>query len=80
MSDEITKAKKAKRIQADLRAMKKQVRIAKSYGMPIIEEHRYNKHHALDCGNPGCPVCSNPRKLYKEKTIQEKRFEQQIYD
>lgn len=80
MSDDITKAKKAKRIQADLRAMKKQVRIAKSFGFPVKEEHRYYKHHALDCGNPGCPVCSNPRKLFNEKTIQEKRFEQIIYD
>jgi hypothetical protein len=30
----------------------------------------------LDCGNPNCVMCANPRKVWKEKTIQEKRFEQ----
>jgi hypothetical protein len=30
----------------------------------------------MDCVNPGCIVCGNPRKIYKEKTIQEKSFEQ----
>jgi hypothetical protein len=40
----------------------------------VDEPHKFAKHHAMDCGNPKCPVCSNPRKLYKELSIQEKRF------
>jgi hypothetical protein len=30
----------------------------------------------MNCGNPNCHMCGNPRKIWKEKTIQEKRFEQ----
>ncbi len=80
MSDEISKAKKEKRIQADARAIQRQVRIAKSAGMVVEEPHKYAKHHALDCGRPGCNLCSNPRKIWKEKTIQEKRFDQVMVD
>jgi hypothetical protein len=40
-----------------------------------------SKHHAMDCGQPGCILCGNPRKLFKEKTIQEKSFYQEkLYD
>jgi hypothetical protein len=54
--------------------IKKQVKIAKAAGVHVDEPHKFAKHHAMDCGNPKCPVCSNPRKLYKELSIQEKRF------
>jgi hypothetical protein len=30
----------------------------------------------MDCGNPKCMLCASPRKLFKELTIQEKRFYQ----
>jgi hypothetical protein len=30
----------------------------------------------MDCGNPECGLCSNPRKLLGDKTKQEKSFEQ----
>jgi hypothetical protein len=80
MSDEYSKAKKAKRIQADERAIQRQVRIAKSAGVVVEEPHKYAKHHALDCGNPGCCLCGNPRKVFKEKTIQEKRFDQSTFE
>jgi hypothetical protein len=32
----------------------------------------------MNCGNPNCVMCANPRKVFKEKTIQEKRLEQNI--
>jgi hypothetical protein len=32
------------------------------------------KHHAMDCGRPGCMMCGNPRKTFKEVTAQEKRL------
>jgi hypothetical protein len=44
--------------------------------MPINEPHKFAKHHAMDCGNPECVMCGNPRKVWKEKTIQEKRFDE----
>lgn len=74
MSNEIDKEKRSKRILGDEHAIRKQVNIAKAYGMTIEEAHRYIKHHALNCGDPGCIMCANPRKTFKEKTIQEKRF------
>ena len=76
MSKEEDRFKHSKRIHADETAIKKQLRIAKAYGVDVKEPHKFAKHHLLDCGNPSCPVCSSPRKLYKEETIQEKRAKQ----
>jgi len=30
----------------------------------------------MNCGNPKCVLCMNPRKSFGEKTIQEQRLEQ----
>lgn len=76
MSDDITKEKHSRRLHKEESAIKRQVKIAKTHHAPVIEAHRYHKHHALDCGVPQCPLCSSPRKLWGDKTIQEKRFEQ----
>ena len=78
MSHEEEKLKHSKRILKIDNAVKKQVRIAKEFGIPVKEPHKFAKHHAMNCGNPKCFMCSNPRKVFKEKTIQEKRFEQNI--
>lgn len=86
MSNEFTKEKRSKRIHDEETKVKKQVKIAKSHGLTnndkaIKQPHRMAKHHAMDCGQPGCMLCGNPRKLYKEKTIQEKSFLQdKLYD
>jgi hypothetical protein len=74
MSNEIEKEKRGKRILGDEHAIRKQIKIAKAHGMAVDEPHKFVKHHALNCGDPGCFLCSNPRKTLKEKTIQEKRF------
>lgn len=76
MSSVEDKQKRAKRIQRDGRAIKKQTKIAKEHGLDYKQPHRFDNHHALDCGNPKCIVCGNPRKMYKEKTYQEKSFDQ----
>ena len=76
MSTEQDKLKHSKRIHADETAIKKQVKIAKSHGIEVKEPHKLAKHHALDCGRPGCIMCGNPRKIWKQDTIQEKRFKQ----
>ena len=76
MSEDVEKFKHSRRRLKDENAMNKQVKIAKSHGAQIEEPHRYAKHHAMDCGNPSCILCGNPRKIFHEKTIQEKRFEQ----
>lgn len=76
MSKEEDKIKHSKRLHAEETAIKKQLSIAKSRGVDVKEPHKYAKHHALDCGNPGCLMCGNPRKTWKEETIQEKRAKQ----
>jgi len=77
MSSVEDKTKKSKRIQKDENAVKKQTKIAKSHGIDVKEPHKFHKHHALDCGNPECGMCGNPRHIYKNsRTIQEKSFDQ----
>lgn len=76
--DEITKVKHSKRILQKEKYVKKQVKIAKSHGFPVKsgQEHRLAKHSATTCGDSNCVMCGNPRKFFKEPTIQEKRFDQ----
>ena len=71
------KFKKSKRRLKTNKVIEKQAKIAKSRGIVHShnQPHRYAKHHALDCGTPNCMLCGNPRKIYKEKTIQERRQE-----
>ena len=83
MSKEEDKFKHSKRLLKDENAVKKQVKIAKAHGLTdkdkaIKEPHRMAKHHAMDCGNPGCFLCGNPRKLWHELTAQEKRMFQEM--
>jgi hypothetical protein len=78
MSHEEEKVKHSKRILKTDNAVKKQVKIAKSAGSDISQPHKFAKVHAMNCGNPKCVMCANPRKVFKEKTIQEKRLEQNI--
>ena len=78
MSNEDEKLKHSKRILKTDNAVKKQVSIAKTFGLQVDEPHKFAKRHAMNCGNPNCVMCANPRKTFKEKTIQEKRLEQNI--
>lgn len=73
MSDNRTK--RAKRLYRTSNAIKKQLRIAKAFGMNHIlkQPHRLAKHHALDCGNPECLVCHSD-KVFRKPTLQEKKF------
>jgi len=75
MSKEEDKFKHSKRLLKDENAIKKQTKIAKSHGLPIDKAHGFAKHHAMDCGQQNCVICGNPRKVWGEKTIQEKKFE-----
>jgi len=78
MSKEQDKIKHSKRLQKDENVIKKQTRIAKDFGIPVTEPHKFTKHHAMNCGNPKCFMCSNPRKVFKELTQQEKRMFQDV--
>lgn len=81
--DQDTKDKHSKRIQQKENHIKKQVKIAKDYHMDqngkwkyISEPHRNHKKAILNCGDPKCTMCMNPRKAFGEKTMQEKKFDQ----
>ncbi len=78
MSTEDDKFKNSKRRLSDENAVKRQTKIAKAYGVPVSEPHKFAKHHALNCGDPKCVMCMNPRKSFKELTQQEKRLFQDL--
>jgi hypothetical protein len=85
MSHEQDKLNHSKRLHADETAIKKQTKIAKEHRVSeytpseVNQPHRYNKRHAMDCGNPECYLCGNPRKTHKDKlTQQEKRLFQDL--
>lgn len=75
--DELAKIKHSKRIHQKENYVKRQLRIAKAYKIPVTEAHRFQDHSALTCGNSNCVMCANPRKTFKELTIQEKKFLQE---
>ena len=74
MSD--NRAKKATRRSRTQVAIERQQRIAKCHGITHTKNqpHRYAKMHSLNCGDPDCAMCGNPRKFYNERTIQERKF------
>lgn len=77
MSTEQDKFKNSKRRLKDENAVKKQTKIAKEFGLPVKEPHKFAKQHAMDCGNPKCLICSR-EKVFGEPTIQQKRFDQNL--
>lgn len=83
MSNELAKYINSRRRHKNDVAIAKQVKIAKAHGLTskdkaVKEPHRLAKHHAMDCGQPGCMMCGNPRKIFKERTAQEKRMYQDV--
>lgn len=80
MSQARDRAKHSTRRHRDWRAVQHQLDIAKSHGMEVKNPHQFAKRHAMNCGNPRCMLCGNPRHVWKEKTIQEKRAEQDTGD
>ena len=84
MANELAKFLNSQRRYRDEIAVKKQVKIAKAHGLTnkdkaVKEPHRLAKHHAMDCGISGCPLCSNPRRSHKDTlTAQEKRMFQDV--
>lgn len=85
MSNETAKFLNSRRRHKNDVAIARQLKIAKAHSaFPdnhnlLKESHRLAKHHAMDCGNPKCFMCGNPRKTHKDKlTAQEKRLFQDV--
>jgi hypothetical protein len=67
---------RAQRRANTINVVKKQTAIARSHGAKVTEPGLFKKSHALDCGQPNCLVCGNPRRQNPHnKTIQELRSE-----
>ena len=83
MSNDLARYLNSKRRHKTDVAIARQVKIARSHATynqhNIEQKHRLAKHHAMDCGNPQCYLCGNPRKTHKDKlTQQEKRLFQDL--
>ena len=78
MSNDLARFVNSRRRHKNDVAVARQVKIARAAGMTVREPHKYAKHHALDCGNPQCFLCGNPRRTHKDRlTQQEKRMFQE---
>ncbi len=85
MSNETAKFINSRRRHKTDVAIARQVKIAKNHNhldpkhQTFKQPHRLAKHHVMDCGNPKCYLCGNPRKTHKDKlTAQEKRIFQDL--
>lgn len=80
MSDSDTKEKRSKRIHTMESHIKKRLRTRKALHSSTEEierqPHKLYTNIGLSCGNSNCVMCGNPRKFWKDETIQEKSFKQ----
>lgn len=76
MSNQTQRIKHSQRLSRERAAVRKQVNIARSHGVDVKNQHRFAKKHAMNCGRPNCVLCANPRRTWKERTIQEESFDQ----
>ena len=80
MSNEVTRNTRSIRFKKDYCKIRKQLKLAKVYSIQIPENkiHRLAKLKVLNCGDPNCLMCGNPRKMWQGKTeitltLQERR-------
>ena len=87
MANEQAKFLNSRRRHKNDVAIARQLKIAKQHHLPGTlrspqerQPHRMAKHHAMDCGNPKCYLCGNPRRTHgKDRlTAQEKRLFQDL--
>lgn len=84
MSQTTDKSIRSQRIQQKNRHIARQVRIRQAHKFPAINSgkvdspHRYHKTSGVTCGDSHCAMCGNPRKFFKEPTMQEKRWLQDM--
>lgn len=67
MSSEQHKEQRSKRLHSRQTKAKRQVAIAKMHGVEVESAHVFDKRHAMNCGDPGCSLCGNPRKFLETR-------------
>lgn len=72
------KLKHSERIHQKETKLENKMRLAKEYKHEhaLKNPHKYHKTSLMTCGDSNCVMCMNPRKAFGEKTIQERRAEQ----
>jgi len=72
------KLKHSERIHQKETKLESKMRLAKEYNHEhaLKNPHKYHKTSLMTCGDSNCVMCMNPRKAFGEKTIQERRAEQ----
>lgn len=86
MSNDLARFVNSRRRHKNDVAVARQLKIAVASHNPTLiprrdikQPHRLHKRHAMDCGNPQCFLCGNPRKTHKDRlTQQEKRMFQDL--
>jgi len=89
MSNDFAKFKNSQRRHKTDVKIARQVQIIKQHNLPgevkspsEKQPHRLAKRHAMDCGNPKCGLCGNPRHIRKGEdggyTVQERRAMQDV--
>jgi hypothetical protein len=86
MSNELARFVNSRRRHKKDVAIARQLKIAVASHHPALtpgpdikQPHRLHKRRAMDCGNPQCYLCGNPRKTHKDRlTQQEKRLFQDL--
>ena len=68
---------RAERIHQKETYAKRQKKIATQHGIDVKSEKHVEKS-ALTCGSSNCVMCGNPRKMFSELTIQERRMFQEM--
>lgn len=80
MSNELVRIKRSIRRHKTWNVINKYKKIAKYNFLPEFlqkEPHRMAKHNPFNCGSSRCVMCGNPRKVWNELTIQERKFFQE---
>lgn len=77
MSNPESKIKHSKRIKEKVNTIKDKIKLAKIFGFDHVlnKIHKYHKSSMFRCASKHCMMCRNPRKVWGEKTMQEKRLE-----
>jgi len=80
-SDDFKEPKRSKRLRLTENIIKKRERQLKDVGRDYKDSpHKFHKHSPFNCGIPDCHMCANPRKVWKDKTLKEKSFEESMND
>jgi hypothetical protein len=85
MTQSTDKSVRGRRLQQKNRHIARQVRIRQAHKISsptkdghIEKPHRYHKVSGMTCGDSRCFMCGNPRKFFKERTMQEQREMQDV--